>query len=105
MLAASNGDLWVISTPGKETGLFYEIWHTHEPDSWLRLAVPATECPRINPEFLAEARRMLGDSAFRREYLCEFVPEDGAIFTRALLDAAFDPDIEPINGGRPVWSR
>ena len=60
MLATTNGALWLLSTPYGKQGFFYNEW-AHGGDRWQRIAVPATECPRISPAFLAEEREVLGD--------------------------------------------
>jgi hypothetical protein len=73
------------------------------PVSWDRFRVTAEQCPRIRAEFLAEQRVLLGDSVFRREYMCEFVAAGTQIIDRELLDDALDADLSPFNGGSPLW--
>ena len=124
MLAVSGGSLWLVSTPSAQSGFFYEEWsrspnpadaltgHSAEPSpekdptptvAWERHQVIATDCPRIAPEFLADQRILLGDLAFRREYLCEFVAPGIQVFDRELLDSAFDPTLQPFNEGAALW--
>ena len=100
MLAVSDGDLWLISTPYGQRGFFYESW-LHGGDEWLRISVPATECARIPGEFLQEERRELGNIWFRQEYLCEFVDNGGSVFERSLIEEAFDELVEPWGIGPP----
>jgi hypothetical protein len=102
MLAASQGHLWVLSTPFKQTGFFYEAWHRNA-ELWTRFLVTAEECPRIPSEFLAEARIHIGETRFRREFLCEFKAGDDQIFTRELIDRAFRPG-KLFNQGKPLCS-
>ena len=59
MLAVSEGTLWLMSTPYGKRGFFWEAWERGGPE-WERVRVPATECPRIRPEFLEEERRAMG---------------------------------------------
>src|SRR5262249_5363055 len=60
MLATSkDGRFLALSTPAGTAGWFFERWHDGDP-SWLRVKVPASECPRISKEFLAEQLRELG---------------------------------------------
>lgn len=101
-LAATNGPLWMLSTPNGHGNLFYEFWHD-ETGPWTRFRVPATECPRLSPDFLAAERLLLGEHAFRQEYLCEFTQEPGAYFPADLIEAAIDHDIQPLFGGKPLW--
>ena len=73
--------------------------------AWHRFRVTAEQCPRISPDFLAEQRILLGDSVFRREYMCEFVAAGTQIIDRDLLDSALDPGLSPFNNGAPIWRK
>lgn len=76
MLAVSNGRMILMSSPYTKEGHFYEIWRdTINYPSWFRVAVPATECPRIRKEFLEKEKQELGIRVFNREYMCEFLNE------------------------------
>ena len=88
-LATSAGDLWLMSTPYGKRGFFYEKW-AYGNDRWYRLAVPATDCPRISREFLEEERDELGDLCFRQEYLCEFIESGSGLFDWDLVEDALD---------------
>jgi Terminase large subunit, T4likevirus-type, N-terminal len=57
MLAVSGGSLMMLSTPHGKRGVFFEEWTGGE--GWERYEVPASEVPRIPPEFLEEERRAL----------------------------------------------
>ncbi len=95
MLAVGDGDLWLMSTPFGKRGFFWEAWANGGPE-WDRVSVPATECPRIKPDFLEEERASLGTRWFRQEYLCEFEEADDAVFSRELIEKAFCNDIKPL---------
>src|SRR5215204_1806816 len=71
MLAVSGGRLVALSTPFGTRGWWYEAWRGDEP--WERYQVPATDCPRISPAFLAEEQRTLGAFWYALEYGCEFI--------------------------------
>jgi hypothetical protein len=58
MLAVSNGDLWLMSTPYGKQGFFYERW-VHGGPGW-QLSVKATEC-----------RRGLGRSIWRSSWITD----------------------------------
>ncbi len=64
MLAVSNGDLWLISTPNGKQGWHYHTW-IDGGDAWHREMIPATMCPRITAEFLAEEERLNGPAIDR----------------------------------------
>lgn len=95
MLAVAGGDLWLMSTPYGKRGFFWQEWENGGAQ-WERMAVPATECPRIRPEFLQEERASLGDRWFRQEYLCEFHESDDGLFSRDVIDRAFCPNVTPL---------
>jgi hypothetical protein len=94
-LAVGNGGLWLMSTPNGKGGFFHEDW-THGGDRWVRIRVAAPDCPRIDPEFLAEERAAGSDAWYRQEYLCEFVEREGAVFSQESVDAALQ-DFEPLD--------
>ena len=95
MLAIGNGDLWLMSTPFGRRGFFWQAW-AHEGARWERFSVPATECPRISPEFLEEERGAMGEWWFRQEYLCEFVDVNDGVFDRDLVEAALSRELAPL---------
>jgi hypothetical protein len=96
MLATTDGSLWLMSTPFGKRGFFYHEWaHSGEGD-WLRVQVPATECPRIPERFLEEERQKKGDRLFRQEYLCEFLQGDDALFREEDVMACVRDDLTPV---------
>jgi hypothetical protein len=95
MLAASRGKLWLLSTPHGKHGFFYEAWK-NGGRGWMRVSVPATECPRIRRGFLREEQAILGDHDFRQEYMCSFEDEPGQVFHPDVIDRAVTRDVEPM---------
>jgi hypothetical protein len=98
MLATTDGDMWVMSTPRGKRGFFYEIW-ANGAEQWKRVSVPATECPRIQPAFLEKQRVDMGPEWFRQEYLCEFVDVNESLFDRDVLMASVKETVKPLWGG------
>ncbi len=99
MMATARGARFVVmSTPWGRRGFFYERWHADDP-GWLKIEIPATECPRIPAEFLSEQARELGPLLYDQEYLCRFVDSAETLFATALVERAFDPAIRPLFGG------
>lgn len=91
MLAVSrDGRLILLSTPRGRHGFFHAEWTSTR--SWHRVSVPATECPRIPPEFLEEERESLGDTAFRQEYQCEFADAKEQLFSHELLSSVLSKE-------------
>jgi hypothetical protein len=99
VLAVSKGDLWLMSTPCGKRGFFYAVW-AHGGPGWLRVSVPATECPRIPKEHLEEERTEEGMAHFRQEYMCEFVDNGSGAFDRDMVEGALDGAVLPLNLGK-----
>ncbi len=97
MLAVSGGRLIMASTPYGKRGAFYSAWM--EGPGWERYEVPATEVPRIPPEFLAEERRSMPDAMYRQEYFCSFEETEAAVFTTQDIEGAVTDDVQPLFGG------
>ena len=96
--------LWVLSTPRTRTGFFHEICTSPDP-TWTRLRVPAAECPRISPEFLAHQQANLPPWIYAQDYLCEFGDSAHAVFRDEDIVAAYNPAIRPLSGAVvPVFS-
>ena len=93
MLAVSNGSLFALSTPAGKRGWFYEAWMCGV--GWHRISIKSTECPRIDPEFLASEREALGPLMYSQEYECAFHDPEGAAFLTELLDRAFVDNFPP----------
>lgn len=91
MLGATQGSLWLISTPWGKQGFFWEEWTRGE--AWQRFQVKATDCPRISSAYLDEMRDRRGEAWVRQEFLCEFVAADDRMFDRDDLDALFSPGL------------
>jgi hypothetical protein len=95
MLAVGRGDLWLMSTPFGKNGFFHEAWE-YGGDEWFRMSVPATECPRIEKDFLEGERKAMGTAWFEQEFLCSFVENGTTMFGRDAVEAALDDDVEPL---------
>jgi hypothetical protein len=91
MLAVSHGRLVLMSTPFGKRGHFFEEWTSSRP--WEHFEVPATQCPRITAEFLAEERDALGDWWFSQEYMCQFGETIDGLFTHDQIMNAHSDDV------------
>lgn len=89
MLAVSGGRLILLSTPWGKRGHFFREW---EGPDFEKYHIPATECPRISPEFLAQEKRQLGDYWYKQEYDCEFLDLVGSVFTHEEIQQAINRD-------------
>ena len=95
MLAVSGGRLVCLSTPFGRRGWFHDEWTAAGPE-WKRVLVTAEQCPRITRAFLDEERRAIGARWFAQEYGCEFLTAIGAVFSGEDIDAAFVPQVRPV---------
>lgn len=102
MLAVSGGCLVLLSSPFGTRGFFYEAWKQRA--NWDYYEIPATECPRISPEFLAEEKRNMGDFWFQQEYMCRFLDAQGSAFRAEDIDRIVQPEIESWSFAAPSTS-
>lgn len=91
MLAVSDGRLIALSTPFGNRGWFYEAWHGSE--AWKKWKIPASKCPRISEEFLAEELRVLGSYWFQQEYECKFLDAQTQLLKKEDVERMFDEDV------------
>ncbi|HEY6327722.1 MAG TPA: terminase family protein [Blastocatellia bacterium] len=103
MQSVSGGALILLSTPWGKRGFFYEAWDGTKGD-WTRIERPATDCPRISPERLAEARDLMDEPKFNREYLCKFTEAPGQYFSEESLERAFRRGNRHTESGDPYGS-
>lgn len=85
MLAVSQGQTIILSTPRGKRGFFYQKWHS---EGWEHYSVNAVECPRIPEEWLEAKKTTMPEYWFRQEYMCEFLDAEDAAFNTELLLAA-----------------
>jgi hypothetical protein len=96
MLATTRGRMILLSTPYGRRGFFFDAWENGL--GWKRTKITAEQCPRIDPAWLAEERRLMGEWQFRQEYLCEFVDTDEQLFSSAIIEAALTSEVKPLWG-------
>ena len=95
MLAVSRGQLILMSTPFGRRGHFFDTWQSGG-HAWQRISVPASDCPRISPEFLKQERESMSEWRFRQEYMCEFVETQDQVFSYDVIRAMFDDAVKPL---------
>jgi Terminase large subunit, T4likevirus-type, N-terminal len=89
MLATSAGRQIAMSTPFGKRGWWYEAIQDRAQSGWLYVELPAEDCPRISPEFLAEERRTMGYWWYEQEYGCRFLDAQAQVFRSEDIEAAF----------------
>lgn len=92
MLAVSGGRLVLLSTPFGTRGFYYAAWRDRA--RWDYYEVPATDCPRISPEFLAEERATMGEWWFEQEYMCRFMDAQTAAFRSEDIERIVSKEVE-----------
>lgn len=92
MLAVSGGRLIVLSSPFGARGFFYEIYKNRQ--NWEYYEVPADQCPRITPEFLAEEKKEMGEYWYEQEYMCKFLDAQTAAFRSEDIEQIVKPGLE-----------
>lgn len=94
MVIARGGRVIALSTPCGKRGFFYRAC-TQPQAKWNVIRINAEQSARIRPEELARARGEYDPHWFRQEFMCEFQGDVTLYFDPALVDAAFDPNVEP----------
>ncbi len=94
-LELQNGSR-VLALPGTEKTLrgLANVTLDRKAEGFEYFEVPATECPRISPEFLAQQKRLMADYWFQSEYMCKFLQPVGAVFTAEDIAALADESVE-----------
>ena len=94
MLAAADGDLWLMSTPWAKRGFFYEAGRRAGRSGSGERAGDGV--PADFGEFLEGERQSMGERGFRREYMCEFSESEEAVFREEDIEAALDWGLQPL---------
>ncbi|MBM3740918.1 MAG: hypothetical protein FJW39_34680 [Acidobacteria bacterium] len=94
-LAATDGQLWLMSTPNGKRGFFYREWTSADPN-WLRIRSTAAHAPHLKQAFLDRQRANCEAGVYLEEYECQFRDAEGQIFAADDIDMAFSVDAGPI---------
>jgi hypothetical protein len=92
-LARTHGATWLLSTPRRQAGFFYNIWHSKDT-RWSRVLSTVKDCPEIDPDLL-EILRETDPIKYRQDFLCEFIQPAGHLVSVDILDAMVDPTLDP----------
>ncbi len=94
MLAVSSGSIALLSSPFGKRGFFHHEWS--EGDGWQRYEIPATQCPRIDPAWLAAERKAIGEFWYQQEYCGAFLEAQDSVFRFEDIQSMFDTDAKPM---------
>jgi hypothetical protein len=87
----SDSRLIALSTPRGKFGWYYDAWHGHE--SWHRVRVPASDCPRISKAFLQEELRELGSARYEEEYNLAFLQDGDQVIRTEFFERAISKEV------------
>lgn len=95
MLATSDGELTLISTPKGHNHFwrFFEMGRNGEHGVWSRQG-PSSENPQVSAEFLRIQRELLNERAFQVEYEARFIDGKGQVFKTDAVEACLISRLE-----------
>ena len=82
--ARTYGSIWLMSTPRRPAGFFYNIWQADDA-RWHKIFSPVSDCPDIDPEFLAMQKRA-DEVKYSQDFDCLFKQPAGRLFTIEMLE-------------------
>lgn len=97
MLAVSNGQQILLSTPNGARGFFHDVWKNGDVTEWQKIEITATNCPRISDEFLESERRSMPEFMYLQEYHCKFTDSESQIFSSEMISDAIDNSLNAIS--------
>lgn len=83
-LAVTNGSIWLLSTPFKKEGYYYDRFHDQKFTSFHQ---SSEDCPRIDKDFLEQRKKELTKAQYSQMYLGEFVDNFTRIYTDEWIEA------------------
>ena len=89
-VARTKGSIWLMSTPRRQAGFFYNIWH-NDDKRWTRILSPVTDCPEIDPDYL-EMQKRADPIKYRQDFLCEFIQAADRLTNRETIERMFQVD-------------
>ncbi len=90
-----------MSTPFGKRGHYWKEWS--EGKTWQRTEIPATQVPRISPDFLEEERAAMGSWWYEQEYMCMFKESTDSVFDEADIQRALSYDLVSPFGDENVY--
>ena len=91
-VSRTHGKIWIMSTPRRQAGFFYNIWHDETP-KWHRIFSDVNDCPAIDQEYL-EMQKASDLIRYRQDFLCEFIQPADRLLDRETIQRMFRTDID-----------
>ena len=79
----TKGAIWLLSTPRRQAGFFFNFWHDKDP-RWQRILSTVADCPEIDKQFLNMQRRA-NETKYRQDFLCEFIQPANRLVSREFV--------------------
>jgi len=86
-IGRTHGDTWLMSTPRRQAGFFYNFWHDAK-SNWHRIFSNIEDCPEIDRDFL-EMQRRADETRYKQDFLCQFIQPADRLFTRELIESMY----------------
>ncbi|MFN0106994.1 MAG: terminase large subunit domain-containing protein [Bryobacteraceae bacterium] len=81
----THGAIWLMSTPRRQAGFFYNIWHG-EDKRWHKIFSTVKDCPEIDPDFL-DMQRRADEIKYKQDFECEFLQPPDRLFSVKLIQS------------------
>lgn len=94
MLAATDGDMVLLSTPYGASGFLHDAFNDNLDDDYFTKQVPSYQSPNVGQDFIATQQRQLSSIEFKQEILGKFEESAKAFFESDNIEAAQDRVIE-----------
>ncbi len=98
-MGRTRGALWLLSTPRRQVGFFYNLWHAADA-RWHRILSTVQDCPEIDRDFL-RLQQALDPVRFRQDFYCEFIQPANRVIARQPVESMVDADLDPWQIHRP----
>jgi hypothetical protein len=98
MLAVSQGQFILLSSPNGRRGHFFKIW-TEGGTAWQRFSVTIHDCQRISKEWIEREKAQTPAHRWAAEYECQFADTIDSLFAYDLIQSAFSDDVKPLFTG------
>jgi len=86
MVFATDGDIWLESTPNGTSGRFYK---SHQDNSFTQFRMPSTKCPGVSQSQLEDFKRGKTEREIKEEIFGEFVSSSDTYLDDRLLKSNF----------------
>jgi hypothetical protein len=83
--ARKRSNQWFLSTPVRQTGNFYRIWHD-ESDAYHRVLATVADTPEMDPQYL-ESYRRASPARYETDFECRFAKPADKLVPRSFVEA------------------